>query len=616
MKVTRLYTLLTFAALFTFAQAMAQQKKPVKQPAQKSLNAVKSGAKTSAKKPGAKTVKAPAVTSKKVTTLAKSLTDTARGGGKSQAAAPQQKSTLSEEIVVTTTYKPLLADAVKIRRNPDLEDVEPFKAPLTYAALDKTLEQNTDIRQLEPMKMPAEARTEITNNYVKAALGSMKTTFGELYLDNGSDEALQVGGFLKHLAQSGSLNNQTYNKEEAGVFGKSIGEVSALSGRINYTYRGNHFYGFDEYNPPLFLHTDAQHFSTLEGEGELAKNYKDEDNQFIYALKLGGYAFSNAYQASENNIHISGYINQTVNQFYAGLTGSLDFNTVKDSLYSFNNNIIRANPYLKFQGENYKIDAGVNITSEFGFNTRFHIFPAARLEFQVIPNYVRLFVEARGDVNKSSLREFSEINPFTGPNIGIQNSIDQLDISAGLKGMLAPGLGFKASVYRNSVKNMPLFVSNFNFANGYNRFTVIYDNGTARVSGFNGELDYKASDDFDLFGRVEIKDYQMASEAQPWNLPKFKLSAGTTIHINKKININGTLLFRGSTEDRVITSTNQVQQVNLNSFADLSGGIEYKVNNRVSIFGQVNNLLNTNYQTWLYYPNYGFNIFGGASYKF
>ena len=64
---------------------------------------------------------------------------------------------ISEEIIVTTAYKPVLADAVKIRRNPDLEDKTPFKAPLTYTpTLDKRLERNTDIQQLEAMKMPPE----------------------------------------------------------------------------------------------------------------------------------------------------------------------------------------------------------------------------------------------------------------------------------------------------------------------------------------------------------------------------------------------------------------------------------------------------------------------------
>lgn len=597
MRITSVYTIITVTALFCFTYADAQQKpSPKKQPV-----------KTKATKP---LVKKTVVTDKKVTSLAKSLTDTTKGGNKTQAKQQDQKSGLSEEIVVTTAYKPILAEAVKIRRNPDLEDKEPFKAPLNYLALDKMLQQNTSIRELPAMNMPKEQDADLKNNYIKAGFGNLKTSYGELYINNGRDEALQIGGYLKHLAQNGD-NKQNSSKEEAGVFGKSIGEVSTISGRVNYNYRSNYFYGFEgfgNFNPPVLLSVDKQHFSTLSGEGEIAKNYKDEDNQFIYALKLGGYAFNNAFRAKENNVAVSGYINETVGQFYAGLSGTIDFSTVSDSSYSINNNIIRANPYLKFQGDNYKIDAGVNIVSEFGNSTRFFIFPAAKLEFQIIPKYVRLFAEARGDVNKSSIRDFSETNPFIGQNITIKNSIDQLDISIGLKGMLAPGLGFKATIFRNSVKDMPLFVSAFDFTKGYNRFNVIYDNGRSRVNGFNGELDYKASDDLNIFGRVEFKDYQLASEAQAWNLPNFRLTAGTTIHINKQININGSLVFRGTTQDKT--------GVTLSSFADISGGIEYKATNQIFIFGQVNNLLDNNYQTWLYYPNYGFNIFGGVGYKF
>lgn len=606
MKLRYISTVVTLSALFCVVQASAQNngttvKKPAAKPTAKT-------AKPTAKPAAGKTN----TDAKKVASIAKTLTDTVKKGGQNPNLQP--KNSVSEEIIVTTDYKPVLADAVKIRRNPDLEDKEPFKAPLQYNTLDKALQDNTDIKELPAMKLPKEKDADVQNSYAKVGIGSFKTTYGEAYIDNGKDVALQVGGYVKHFAQNGTINKQNYQKSEAGIFGKSIGEQASLSGRVNYGYRSNYFYGYDELNPPPLLHVDKQHFSTLSGEAEIAKNYNkdDEDNQFIYAAKLSGYAFSNAFQGKENNLTLSGYINQNVNQFYAGLSGSIDFNTVKDSLYSFNNNIVRLNPYLKFQGEKYKIDAGVNITSEFGYQTRFRLFPAARLEYQVIPKYVRLFAELRGDVNKASLREFSEVNPFLGQNIAVQNSIDQLDISAGLKGMLAPGLGFKATFFRNSVKDMPLFVNNFDFTKGYNRFKVVYDGGSSRINGFNGELDYKPSDDLDIFGRIELKDYQLATEALAWNLPKFVLTAGTAIHINDKVNVTGSVLFRSNTQDRLSAT----QTISLNSFADLSGGVEYKATSRLSIFGQVNNILNSTYQTWLYYPNYGFNIFGGVGYKF
>ncbi|HAL82690.1 MAG TPA: hypothetical protein DCO83_10995 [Mucilaginibacter sp.] len=595
--------LLTLTLALFFVTANAQTKHKAKKPAAKVTR--KKPVKTNAiqQKVNAKTLGEAA---------AKVTVDTVKKN------KPVSGNSLSEEIVVTTAYKPVLADAVKIRINPDLEDKTPFKAPLTYFPIDKRLELNTGIKPLSAMKRPAERDSDLTNNYLKAGLGNLKTTYGELYINNGRDQALQVGGYVKHFAQQGAIHDQNSNKEQAGIFGKSIGGVNSLSGRIDYNYSGNSFYGYDPlYLPPSNLQAGKQHFSTIGAEGELTKNFEDVPNDFTYGLKLKGYMFNDAYQAKESNLVLSGFLNETIHQFYAGLSGSLDLSTQQDSLYNYNNSLIRLNPYIKFQGESYKIDAGINVVDQFGYTSSIHIFPAAKLELQVIPKYVRLFVEAKGDVNKSSLLDFYTTNPFLGQNINIKNSVDQLDLAAGLKGTIAAGISFKATIFRDNVKDMPLFVSNFNAAPGYNRFQIIYDGGTSKVSGITGELDYKATEDVDIFGRIEYKSYQMATVAQAWNLPKYKITAGTILHVSDKVSIKGTLLIRSPVPDpHLITFGSTTTTTTISSFVDLSGGVEYKATKRVGIFVNVNNILNGTNQTWLYYPDYGFNIFGGVSFAF
>jgi hypothetical protein len=603
-------TLLSLVIALNVVPAAAQTNKKAKKPAAKAV--VKKPAKTAAKKTVTPNPTQQKANAKSVgDAAAKAAADTVKRNAKAN-----NPGNLSEEIVVTTAYKPVLADAVKIRLNPDLSDKTPFKAPLTYFPIDKRLELNSGIKPLEAMKRPAERDTNQTNNYIKAGVGNLKTTYAEAYFANSHDEALQVGGFLKHLAQNGSLYNQNTENDAVGAFIKTIGKDVSFTARLSYNYNGNYFYGYDLFNPPSVLQVNKQHFSTIGGEVELVKNFKDVDNDFTYALKLKGYSFSNAFQAKESNVVLSGFLNQTIGQFYAGLSGSMDLSTQQDSLYNINNSLLRLNPYIKLQGDFYKIDAGINIVDQFGTTSNFYIFPAAKVELQVIPKYLRLFVEAKGDVNKTSLYDFSIINPFLGKDINITNSVDQLDISAGLKGTIAAGLGFKVFVFRNSVKNMPLFVSNFNFATGYNRFNVIYDPGSSRVNGLNGELDLKASADLDIFGRVEFKDYQMATLAEPWNLPKFKLTAGTVIHVSDKVTISGSFLVRGSAFDPRPTVTGGTIPTTVSSFTDISAGFDYKVTNRFSIFVHANNLLNSTNQTWLYYPDYGFNIFGGIGFSF
>ncbi len=606
MKLKYILTVLLFGLMLCSVPAISQQKPVQKKKADK------------AKKVTPAKIIIPAKTSVKKSTIKTASADTVKKAGNKSPKKPEQpEQSLNEEIVVTSAYKPVLADAVKIRRNPNLDDKQDFKPAFSYTnLLDKRLDNNTGIRPLDAMQIPKTVEDTLYNNYAKLGLGNLSTTFGELYLNNSRDPALQYGGYAKQFSQKGSLPDQKSSRQEVGIFGKSVGDNNSVSGRINYTLRNNYFYGFDQDNPPTNLIPGKQHFNTISGEAEIAKNFKDVENDFVYAVKVSGYVFNNAYKARENNILVDVSLNQTINQFYAGLNASLDAGSTKDSLFNVSNNILRANPYLKLQGENYKVDVGVNLVSEFGTKSSLRLFPAAKIEFQVVPKYVRIFGELRGDIDKTLLRNLSETNPFLDQNIDIRNSIDRLTISAGLKGTIAPGLGFKAAFIRQSITGLPLFVNNFNFSRGQNKFAVIYDGGKSTVTGFNGDLDFKASETLDIFGRFEYRKYTLATEAQPWNLPTAKLTAGTNIHINKKVTINGALLIRGETKDRLPTSATAFRIVTLPSYADLSGGVDYKISKRFSVFVQANNLLGNKYQTYLYYPANGFNIFGGLSVGF
>src|ERR1700743_3178323 len=147
MKFKYIYVFLALAMVFFVATANAQNK------SSKKKTTTKAPAKPAAKKPADKK------TPEKKATQQAAAQDTTKKG--------ENGTSLTEEIVVTTAYKPVLADAVKIRLNPDLSDKQPFKAPLTYVTLDKRLERNTDIKQLEAMKMPPEQDSALTNNYAR-----------------------------------------------------------------------------------------------------------------------------------------------------------------------------------------------------------------------------------------------------------------------------------------------------------------------------------------------------------------------------------------------------------------------------------------------------------------
>ena len=170
--------------------------------------------------------------------------------------------TLLEEIEVVRPYKPVLADAVKIRRNPDMNTVAAFKPVLTYSIIDKKLDLNTNIKELQAQKMADEQPVILSNNYVKAGGGNFNTALGEIYISTGRDEALQAGAFIKHLSQKGSMELQQFSRQELGLFGRTITDDYSLSGKLIYDRNASNFYGFD---PLSSVATDMSklQFSTI-----------------------------------------------------------------------------------------------------------------------------------------------------------------------------------------------------------------------------------------------------------------------------------------------------------------------------------------------------------------
>lgn len=521
---------------------------------------------------------------------------------------------LTEEIEVVRPYKPVLADAVKIRRNPDLTASKPFKPNLSYNIIDKKLELNTGIRQIEAQKLPEERPDVLLNNYAKLGFGNLNTALGEVYINTGKDIALQAGVFAKHISQSGSMDKQQFSNQTLGAFGRSIGDIHTISGRISFDQRSSYFYGF---NPalPSALDPEKQRFSALEAEGELFNNYSEATDQLNYALKVNAYLFGNINDGRENSIGLSTYLNKSFNNFGVGINASADFTSSKDSQYNIGNHILRGNPYVKFQGNGFLLDLGLNLVQEMGDNSRLNVLPAASVELPISPEYAIIFAGFKGDVLKSSLRDFSYENLFLNNNISIKNAVEKANAYGGVKGNAGAGFGYKVMAFYKKIEDMPLFVNN---STDVNRFDVIYDDGEAKVIGFEGEVNIRASDIFTVGGKVEMNEYNMAAEKEAWFKPDLRVTGNVRANINRKLRFDGELLYNGDTYAKITNPAlpDENQRIPVKSFMDLSAGAEYRLNNKFGIYARVNNIFGNEYQQYLYYPKLGLNIFGGLNYSF
>lgn len=534
-----------------------------------------------------------------------------------------EEKAVTEEIEVVRPYKPVLAEAVKLRRSPDLNTVKTYKAKFNYSLTDRKLELNSDINKLQAEQVAKEKETELINNYVKGGFGIRTTVLGEAYINLGRDEALQAGAFFKHFGQKGKLKGQEVNQQQLSVFGRSIGDQVTMSGRINYQRNGLFFYGYNPAQPELNLNPDRQTLSFIEAEGEIVNKYTDDPDALSYAVKLNGYLWNDKYAAKENSIVLNGYVNKRISSFNLGLAASAEFGNTKDALVSVGNNLLKLNPYIRLQANGIKINAGINFVQEFGAFSKSRIFPAVTADLTLIPDYLQLFAEVKGDVNRNSLKQFTDENPFLNSNIQIRNSVEKLGFSAGIKGTGGPGFGYKARVYHKKISDMPLFVNNFN---NPSRFDVIYDFGSTTVTGLEGEISVQVSNSLKWTGKLNFEDYKPAQETESWYKPQMRISSDLLFNITDKIGLNASVAIQDASKAKVYTAepanpylipNRAIETVeSVKAFVDLGVGASYKINNKFSAFARANNLLNTSYSRYLYYPTIGTNIFGGLTYSF
>ncbi len=522
-----------------------------------------------------------------------------------------QTGTLIDEIEVVRPYKPVLADAVKIRRNPDMNNTKPFKPVLSYIIIDKKLDLNSNIKELQAQKMSDEREAVLSNNYVKIGAGNFNTALGEVYVNTGRDEALQAGGYFKHLSQQGNLEKQQFSNQEAGVFGRSVAEDYSLSGKLTYDRRATFFYGFDPVSS-IPADRNRQRFSTIAAEGEVMNNYS-EASGFNYAASIKAYQFSNIDDARESSFLISGSVSKEINLLNFGLNASADLTSTKDLAYKIGNNLLRVNPYVRFQSSGFELNLGVNIVQEFGTKGRLNIFPAVSAEFPVVTGYAILFGGVNGDVLKTSLKDLASENPFMSKNIAIQNTVEKMNVFAGVKGNAGAGFGYKIMAYYKTIDNLQLFVNNPSLIN---RFDAIYDNGNSKIFGLEGEMNVKASDVLNISGKAQIFNYDLATEKEAWFKPTLRLISNARAKINQKLFLDAELLFQGESFARLNGTAGSYTSRTLKGFLDLSAGAEYKINNKTGVYLRANNLTGQSYQKYLFYPKMGLTVLGGINYSF
>lgn len=546
-----------------------------------------------------------------------------------QPALAQEKTPITEQVDVIRQYKPVLGDAVKIKKSPAFFDDNTQAAPLKYSFKNLRLLKDTARNNISADSLRSTDSLTTPFMYLKAGGGNLSTALGEIYLNSRPTKDGYYGGFFKHLSQQGKLANQQFFSEQAQIFGKKIFAKNFLEAALQADERQNFFYGYDHSVTSYSKAQARQHLLNIGATLDFGSN-ADSTAPVVYGLKAHGNNFSDHYSNKENLYELSGMLAYNIGTFAFNLSSAVSYNKLTlNNGQTFNTSVFRAEPYITLQNKLFRAKAGLNIIDQSGNAKKFLLFPDLSLDLLLSYGF-NLYGGLKGDVIQNTYQKLTEQNPWTmgtvqaavpaapgspslsfANNLALKNTKQTIDFFAGIKGAFSPELNYRAQVETGLYDNLYFFV---NSPLDTRYFIPAYAGDKTTKEEFYAELNYLAASKLRININLDYVDFRLKAISNAWHTPKLKSGIWLKYNPSSQWMIHGSLYYTGTQKAETYNTANSTTGVQtLSAFTDISLGAEYRITRKVSVFINGNNLLNKKYQNFLNYPVLGLNAVGGVT---
>lgn len=552
-----------------------------------------------------------------------------------------KKDTLkTEEITVIKPYTPTISEAFKVKSDPEINNINSFeKEKVNYSIFSIPVASTFTPSKGKAKGVARIPKERLFENYVLAGFGNYMTPIFETFLHSGNPRYNDYGVFLKYQSSQGGIQDvlldDNYSDAKANIYYKQFERDFDWKVNAGYSRQRLNYYGL----PTDIVFTEnvinnieeKQVYSTIYVGGDI--NF---DDSVFQGATVDFVNFSDDYKSSEFHFLIKPTFEFPISTELITAEVIVDFlsGNFKESYltdnqinYSFLN--FGVNPSFEVLRNDLSITIGAKLYYSFDLensNGKFKGYPNVTASYNVIEDILIVSAGVTGDLIQNTYKSFAEENPFVSPTLNMQQSDQQYKAFVGVKGKLASNIGYNLNVNYSSEKDKALYVQNQIQTNGAinvekayqagNSFQIVYDH-LKTINAF-GEINVDISKEFYLAFGVDYSNYTTTNELETWNLPE--IQASISGEYKAKNWYAGTkIFFRGTTKDYVIAygeSPENGLTVTNNSYIDLNFNGGYIFNNRLSVFGKVNNAVSESYQRFVNYPVQSIQFLAGITYKF
>lgn len=539
----------------------------------------------------------------------------------------------NQEVTIIAPYQPTISDAVKMAIKPEIRDTL-VKAPeMKYAISSQLIPTAYDIQPIKPIFLQIDPEKTLKRNYLKAGYGNYAMPYAEFFSNSLNSDKFSLGFHVRHLSSKGKIEdhpNSAFSNNRASIYGKRYLNDKVISGDVYYDRNVVNYYGMHSgEDTAIFTLPDddlRQRFSLFGGDVTLASNTKGR-GKTNYMAGLNFYTLSDLFETSETsfglkaNYSSSKKVLDLAQEEELGVDFDFKIFANSDSLQSQTNIMTGLKPYIRLNFDYLDLTLGVQGSLAADSGSSFYVYPDVKAFFKVIPDYLRVYFTATGGLTRNSFLSTGAENPWINPIFPLGYTNTKYDFKGGVTGKFNPMLDFNFSVSYADVENMLFFVNDYfssfspavsyNFAN---KFTGVYDN--AQVTTFSAEIGYEQSQKLNALLVVSYRDYNLAVEEHPWHKPNLEASLMTQYFLNPKISATAELFYVGQAYAKVIFSGPAPVAEKLKGYFDLNLGGEYRFNDKVAAFVQLNNMTATRYYRWQNYPSQRINLMAGLTFAF
>lgn len=520
-----------------------------------------------------------------------------------------QKDTAKKTTIdITSSYKPVLRNAVKINFSASHLNRDSVKPNLIYHIPAQNLFYSYQPISLKPLALQQDTNLNLgLRNYIKAGYGNFSAPYGSAGFSFGDEKKLLANLYADYYAVKGNIKHQEYaqfNTKAALHFYIPKNEIYAA---VNFSHKDYNLYGYNhlllnyvksdvrQQFVDLSLHAGIK--NTITGEYSINYNPSVWVSNFILRDKL-----------SETSFIINAPVQKQFGEVFTfKLEAKADITTYATKGFvpanvNLQNNVFQVSPSLVFSTPRLSINGGIIPTWDKG---KFVWLPNLFAEAQIQENVFLLQAGWIGRYTKNTFRNLSLINPYLR-TITMQQNTRETEYYGGIKATLAKHFNFNAKVGWVTYSNLPFFI---NDTATDDKAFVISNESKVNNLRVHGDISYINGDKFTVTAGVTFNGYTgMRDNAKAWHTIPMEFTGSLRWQAFKQILLKADFYAFGG--GHYLAKGNVSRTFNPGS--DLSAGAEFRINKTFSAWVDVNNILNNNYQRWHNYEVLGLNLLGGV----